>query len=273
MKGVDLRLVVSVVLVGLVMAVLVSAPVQAQQAQKNVYVVGVDASFPPWTWVKQGVYNGFDVEAMQAIAKIEGFKIKIIDLPWATIITALAQGKIDILMSGLSITCERAKVIDYSKPYWRVNQAIMVRDNSDLNAITAMSMGHTVGAQAGTTGYQWVENNLVKKGVDVKLRAYSVYNLAISDLVDGRIDSVLCDTDTAQGFVNAGRKVKIIGTIDTGEQYAYAVTKGDPYGLLPKINDGIAKLYENGTWAKLVQKYFPGTPVEKVPMKLTTICK
>ena len=273
MKGVNLRLAASVVLVGLVMAVLVGAPLQAQQAQKDVYVVGVDAAFPPWTWVEQGAYKGFDVEVMQAIAEVEGFKIKIRDLPWATVITALSQGKLDILMSGLSITCERVKVIDYSAPYWSVDQAVMVREDSDLNAITAMSMGHTVGAQAATTGYMWVEDNLVNAGVDVKLRGHPTYDLSVGDLENGRLDAVLCDTDTAQGFVDAGRKVKIIGTIKTGEQYAYAVTKGDPYGLLPKINDGIAKLYENGTWAKLVQKYFPGRPVEKVPLKLATICK
>jgi len=266
-----LKLAVTVVLLGLLVALVGSN--MPLQAQKQVYVVGVDASFPPWTWVEKGEYKGFDVEVMTAIAAIEGFKIEIRDLPWSTVITALSQGKIDILMSGLSITCERDKVIDYSAPYWSVDQAVMVREDSDLNAITAMSMGHTVGAQAGTTGYMWVEDNLVKKGVNVKLKAYDTYDLAVTDLENGRIDSVLCDTDTAQGFVDAGRKVKIVGIIKTGEQYAYAVTKGDPYNLLPKINDGIAKLYENGTWAELVHKYFPGRSVEKVPLKRTLICE
>ena len=70
-----------------------------------------------------------------------------------------------------------------------------------------------------------------------------------------------------------GRKVKIVGIVKTGEQYAYAVTEGDPYGLLPKINAGFRELYESGEWAMLVQKYFPGQPVEKVPLRRTLICE
>ncbi len=274
MKGVNLRSVALVAIVGLVMAVLSVAPLQAaQQAQKKVYIAGVDADFPPFSWVEQGVHKGFDIDVMRAIGKIEGFKIKVESLPWSTIVTALGQGKINILMSGLSITPARAKVIEYSKPYWTLGQAILVRENSGLNAITAMSMGHTVGAEVGATGYIWVNKNLVKKGVNVKSRGYPTYQLAIDDLKSGRIDAVLLDLPTAEGFVNARRKFKIIGIIKTGEQYAYAVTKGDPYGLLPKINDGMAKLYANGTWVKLMHKYFPGTPIQSVPQKRTLIFK
>ena len=243
-----------------------------QGAEKDVYIVGVDAAFPPFTWVEQGEFRGFDVEVIQAIADLEGFSVEFRDLPWATIITALAQGKIDVIASGLTVTCERDQVIDFSLPYWEVDQAVLVREDSDLNAITAFN-GTKVGAQAGTTGYQWIEDNLVAQGIDVKLRAYETYEMAVRDLENGRIAAVLCDTDTAQGFVDAGRKVKIVGIVRTGEQYAYAVTAGDPYGLLPKINDGLRKLYESGVWAELVAKYFPGRPVGPVPLKRTTVCE
>lgn len=237
------------------------------------YIVGVDAAFPPWTWVERGEYKGFDVEVITRIAELEGFEIEIRDMPWETIVTALAQGKIDILISGLSITCERDEVIDYSEPYWSVDQAILVREGSALNAITAMSDGRSVGAQSGTTGYMWVEDNLVAQGVSIQLRPYPTYEEAILDLEAGRLDAVLCDTDTAQSFIDAGRRVKTVGIVKTGEQYAYAVTAGDPHGLLPKINAGFSELYESGEWAELVQKYFPGQPVEKVPLKRALICE
>ncbi|HDI11067.1 MAG TPA: transporter substrate-binding domain-containing protein, partial [Candidatus Acetothermia bacterium] len=66
-------------------------------AGKDVYIVGLDAAFPPFTWVERGEYKGFDVEVMRKIAELEGFRVEFRDLPWATIITALAQGKIDII--------------------------------------------------------------------------------------------------------------------------------------------------------------------------------
>ena len=241
-------------------------------AEKDVYIVGVDAAFPPFTWVEEGQFRGFDVEVIRAIAELEGFRVEFRDLPWATIITALAQGKIDVIASGLTLTCERDQVVDFSLPYWEVDQAVLVREDSQLNAITAF-LGTSVGAQVGTTGYQWIEDNLLKAVPGLSLRPYETYDLAVSDLEAGRIAAVLCDTDTAQGFVDAGRRVKIVGIVKTGEQYAYAVTAGDPYGLLPRINEGLRQLYESGVWAELVARYFPGRPVSPVPLKRTELCQ
>jgi len=241
-------------------------------AEKDVYIVGVDAAFPPFTWVEEGQFRGFDVEVIRAIAELEGFRVEFRDLPWATIITALAQGKIDVIASGLTLTCERDQVVDFSLPYWEVDQAVLVREDSQLNAITAF-LGTSVGAQVGTTGYQWIEDNLLGKAPGLSLRPYETYDLAVSDLEAGRIAAVLCDTDTAQGFVDAGRRVKIVGIVKTGEQYAYAVTAGDPYGLLPRINEGLRELYQSGVWAELVARYFPGRPVSPVPLKRTELCQ
>lgn len=245
-------------------------------AEKDVYKVGVDANFPPWTWVEKGEYKGFDVDVIKAIAEAENMNIEIIDMPWSTIVSALGQGKIDILVSGLSITCERDKIIDYSKPYWSVNQAILVAEDSNLNAITAMSMGHKVGAQSGTTGYMWVEDHLIANGVDVNLKPYEDYIMAVDDMTSGRLDTVLADTTTAKNFVKKGRNVKIIGTVATGEQYAYAVTKGDPYNLLSKINEGMKKIFESGKWMEIFQEYlaeYGYAPPAKIPLTRELTCE
>jgi len=267
----------STLAVVLTVAVLISAFVGlgVQGKEKEVYRVGVDANFPPWTYVEKGEYKGFDVEVIRAIAEAENIDIEIVDMPWETIVSALGSGKIDVLVSGLSVTCERDKRIDYSKPYWSVNQAILVSEDSDLNAITAMSMGNKVGAQRGTTGYMWVQDHLIDNGVDVKLKAYENYVLSVEDLTTGRLDAVLADTTTAKNFVKKGRNVKIIGTVSTGEQYAYAVTEGDPYNLLSKINDGMEKVFESGKWMEIFNKYlaeYGYAPPAKIPMGRELTC-
>ncbi|MFW6071465.1 MAG: transporter substrate-binding domain-containing protein [Candidatus Bipolaricaulota bacterium] len=247
-----------------------------QGQEEDVYRVGVDANFPPWTYVEKGEYQGFDVEVIRAIAEEQDLDIEIIDMPWETIVSALGSGKIDILVSGLSITCERDEQIDYSRPYWSVNQAILVDEGSDLNAITAMSEGNKVGAQSGTTGYMWVQDELADKGVDVNLSAYEDYVMAVEDLTTGRLDTVLADTTTAKNFVKEGRNVKIIGTVSTGEQYAYAVTEGDPYNLLPEINEGMEKVFESGTWMEIFNKYlaeYGYAPPAKIPMDRELTCE
>ncbi|MBS3766287.1 transporter substrate-binding domain-containing protein [Candidatus Bipolaricaulota bacterium] len=261
-------------LAGLLLTLVIGVGVQGQE--KDVYRVGVDANFPPWTYVEKGEYQGFDVEIIRAIAEEQDLDIEIIDMPWETIVSALGSGKIDILVSGLSITCERDEQIDYSQPYWSVNQAILVDQDSDLNAITAMSMGNEVGAQRGTTGYMWVQDELVDQGVDVSLNAYEDYVMAVEDLTTGRLDTVLADTTTAKNFVKEGRSVKVIGTVSTGEQYAYAVTEGDPYNLLPKINEGMKQVFETGEWMEIFNKYlaeYGYAPPAKIPMGRELTCE
>lgn len=261
-------------LAGLLLTLVIGVGVQGQE--KDVYRVGVDANFPPWTYVEEGEYQGFDVEIIRAIAEEQDLDIEIIDMPWETIVSALGSGKIDILVSGLSITCERDEQIDYSQPYWSVNQAILVDQDSDLNAITAMSMGNEVGAQRGTTGYMWVQDELVDQGVDVSINAYEDYVMAVEDLTTGRLDTVLADTTTAKNFVKEGRNVKVIGTVSTGEQYAYAVTEGDPYNLLPEINEGMKQVFESGEWMEIFNKYlaeYGYAPPAKIPMGRELTCE
>lgn len=261
-------------LAGLLLTLVIGVGVQGQE--KDVYRVGVDANFPPWTYVEKGEYQGFDVEIIRAIAEEQDLDIEIIDMPWETIVSALGSGKIDILVSGLSITCERDEQIDYSQPYWSVNQAILVDQDSDLNAITAMSMGNEVGAQRGTTGYMWVQDELVDQGVDVSINAYEDYVMAVEDLTTGRLDTVLADTTTAKNFVKEGRNVKVIGTVSTGEQYAYAVTEGDPYNLLPEINEGMKQVFESGEWMEIFNKYlaeYGYAPPAKIPMGRELTCE
>ena len=231
------------------------------------YIAGIEAAFPPWAWVEAGEQKGIAIDAMREIARLEGIGVEFKDLPWPSLVPGLGEGKIDILVTGLSVTCERDEIIDYSIPWWVIEQEIMVREDSELNAITSMCCGAVVASQAGSTAYVWVEDNLVNKGVDITHKGYEDYVMAVEDLVIGRVDSVLIDTDTAV-LLAEGRPVKVVGTILEHEPYALAVTQGDPHGLLPKLNHGIMELYESGKWAEIVQEYMPGAMVKPVPTYL-----
>lgn len=242
-------------------------PEEPTPVPEAAYIAGIEAAFPPWAWVEMGENKGIAIDAMREIAEIEGIEVEFKDLPWPSLVPGLGEGKIDILVTGLSVTCERDEIIDYSIPWWVIEQEIMVREDSERNAITSMCCGAVVASQAGSTAYVWVEDNLEKKGVDITHKGYEDYVMAVEDLVIGRVDSVLIDTDTAV-LLAAGRPVKIAGTILEHEPYALAVTQGDPHGLLPKLNHGIMELYESGRWAEIVQEYMPGAMVKPIPTYL-----
>lgn len=234
-------------------------------AAKDEVVICVDAEYPPWTWVEKGDVKGFDWELWQYIAKQNGFKIKPSFVPWPQSLIAVEKGQADVQAGGVSFTCDRAKKLSFAKPYWRHSFFALVRTNSDLNGVTALSHGAKVGSLMGTS-LVWLEKNLKKKGVDVDLRAYDTTDLGMKDLENGRIDTMFVDGPTARSFIEKGRKVKVVGKGYGYDYTAFSVPKGDPKGLIPKIEASIAKAYEDGTWAGLIRKYLPWASVEKVPM-------
>ncbi len=137
------------VLAALIMAL--SVPAGAQEKDK-VYINGIDANFPPFAYVgPDGKPTGFDVEAMDWIAKEMGFQVKHQPMEWSGIVASLKARKIDMISSGLSVTAERAAQIDFSKPYWTIKQVVVVPKDSDLTVEKVMTGGLKIGVQSGTS--------------------------------------------------------------------------------------------------------------------------
>lgn len=225
------------------------------------FIVGCDIAWAPFEWVSgTGAYLGFDLDVMRAIAILEGYEIEIRDTPFDSIIPAVIAGKVDIGASGFTINEERAQVVDFSEPYWTSDQAVVTRAGAGLDAEKALAKGRKVGAQRGTTGAGWVEENYP----DVTLVLYETYPEAILDLLAGRLDAVVQDVDPSKQAVGQyPGKLEIAGIIETGEQFGFLVRKGDPKGILPKLSSGIAKLKASGAWDNLIAAYF-GPSLEKI---------
>ncbi len=230
----------------------------APQAQTQVFKVCSDIAWPPFEWVDaKGEFVGFDLDVMRIIAILKGYKITIQNLGFDSIIPAVQAGQCDIGASGFTITEERKKVVDFSDPYWESNQSVLVRADSGLNIITAFKAGNKIGAQRGTTGAQWVEDNVINQGIKVELKLYETYPLAEQDLINKQIQAVVEDEPAAKVAVKASKGVlKIVGIIMTEEQFGFLVRKGDPLKLLPRINDGMKEMKKKGIWNNLVEAYF-----------------
>ncbi len=234
-------------LVGLVLLGLVGLLFSGVAVAKDKYIVASDIPWDPFEMVTaNGQYFGFDLDVMRAIAILEGYQIEIKNIAFDSIIPAVKAGKADIGASGFTITAERAKTVDFSQPYYLSNQAVVIRKDSGLNIVTALAgLGPTkaIGAQNGTTGFDWITNNLIKKGIKVQAKGYETYPMAILDLVNGRVDAVIQDEPASRAsLASYPKQLTIAGIINTYEYFGFLVAKGDPYGLLPKINEGITKL-------------------------------
>ncbi len=219
------------------------------------YIVGTSADFPPFEYVQNGKYVGFDMDLITSIAKLEGFNIQIRDMAFDSLVPALKAGVIDIAIAGMTILKEREKVVDFSDPYWYANQDVIVKKDSNFN-VTVLCGKHTIGVQTGTTGDLWVSDNLVKPGYLNKnnVKRYQSFIYSLQALLNGAVDANVLDSPVAERFAKM-KPVKIVATIMTGESYGIAVRKGNSK-LLAKINDGLKKIKSSGEMAKLIDKYF-----------------
>lgn len=230
------------------------------------YKVGVEASFPPWAYVEGGEFKGIAIDAMEAIAEEAGIEIAFQDMPFPSLIPALAAEKIDILATGLTVTEERSENIDFTIPWWETNDVVLVPEDTDHNVFTAICCGARVGVQGGSSQQAWMEENVIETSdIDVELAKYDSYVTAVDDMAIGRISSVIVDDTSAQEYINAGKPVKMAGKIYIRAPLALAVTKEDPQGILGDLNQAILAIYESGEWGEIVDEYIPGVSVPAIP--------
>jgi len=224
-------------------------------AEEKTYVNGIDFGFPPFGYVdKEGKPMGFDVESMNWIADKMGFKVKHQPMDWDGIIPALVNKKIDLIASGMSATEERAKIVNFTIPYYQVTQVLVVKGDNASDLKTMLTSGKKIGAQRGTVTYKLLEEYAKNPDYKFELVAYDSTDLAMEDMKIGRIEGSGMDSSIAKEVMK-DKPFKIAGTFDAApENYGYAVRKEDKE-LLDKLNKGLELLMKDPYWEELKAKY------------------
>ena len=215
-------------------------------------VVLTNAEFPPYEY--QGDGNevvGIDIDMSQAIADAMGVELEVVNMDFDGLIPALNGGKGDMVAAGMTVTDERKESVDFSDPYAKAMQLIIVNEgNTDIKGESDLA-GKIVGVQLGTTGDIYVEEN-----IDVaELKQYKSGLDAATDLKNGRLDAIVIDKLPAESIVNANSglvTIEMAGAND--EEYAIAIKKGDET-LLKEINKIIAQLEADGKFAEFAEKH------------------
>lgn len=216
-----------------------------------------DCTWPPMEFLdsdKQIV--GFTSDLVHAMAELGTFKAKITNVAWDNIFPGLAAGQYDVVSSSVTITEERKVTMDFSDPYFEVKQACLVQKGSPI-AVEADLKGKKIGAQIGTTGHfaaQRVEA--------AEPKSYDEIGLAVEDLYNGALDAVICDNPVAANFALQNEKYKnslelvFLLASDKAEYLGWAVKKGDAKGILPVLNDALAKVKASGKYDEIYAKNF-----------------
>jgi len=226
----------------------------AQTSWARTIIIAQDATWPPMEFVNENKeIVGFDTDYMKAAAKEAGYDVELKNVAWDGIFGGLAAGKYDAICSSVTITDERKKTMDFSIPYFKVRQALVVPKSSVAKTLDDMK-GKTVGAQIGTTGYF-----AVKEVTGIEAKSYDEIGLAMEDLFNGRIDGVVCDDPVAAQYAlqrsDYAAKLQIAAVLDTGDEYyGVAVQKGNKE-VLDLINKGIKAVQEKGIDKELRTKW------------------
>jgi polar amino acid transport system substrate-binding protein len=223
--------------------------------------VGSDTTYPPFEFVdKNKQIIGFDPDLLAEICRRANCKAVFTTTAWDGIFVALAQGQFDAVASGVTITEERRKNIDFSEPYLRFGQVVLVR--MDETAVTGVDTltGKMVAVQTGTTNDEKA-SSLQKEGKVGDVRRYETFALAVKALINKDVDAVIIDSYAADGFVNiTPDKLKKVGEPFTSEALGIALKKGDA-ALKQAFDAALAQMKADGALDGLYKKWF----VERSP--------
>lgn len=226
-----------------------------QSDLKDSYMIGLDGAYKPFSYQeKDGSFSGFDVESAKWIADKMGFDVEFQAVAWDGIIPALQAKKIDMVYAGMTITEERKEQVAFSKPYLKINQSVAIRNDSTLTFEDVMAGKAMIGTQRGTTGEAEVQKLIdACKMPASNLKTFDNFPLAVTALMNKQVEATVYDKPSTIEAI-AGQNAKIIGEIDTNEQYGIAIRKDDT-ALLEAMNEGLDLLMADPYWDELKVKY------------------
>jgi polar amino acid transport system substrate-binding protein len=206
--------------------------------------------------------KGFEADLAKALAAELGIqKVKWVSTPFSGLFSP-APKPFDLAINEVTITEERARVVDFSEPYFNANQGFLVTKGGpgeDADSIAAMK-DLQFGFQATTTGGDLIKDKIKPSK---QPRQYSTLGAATKALANGQIDAFVMDVAIGSSIVqDLPDDVDMTGQFETGEKYGMVFQKGNQ--LREDVNKAITTLTSNGKIEELQKKWFPGT--ESLPV-------
>ena len=216
--------------------------------------VCTDMPYAPFEYEEGGKPTGFDIDLVRKVADSLDADLDVIDVSFDDITSgnSLNNDVCDVAISAMTITGERARVLDFSSPYFDAKQALITPRGSGLDQLPELA-GKRVGVQKDTTGETYLSDFAPES---TQVVAYDDAAGLQAALAAGELDAAMLDNTVSGQFVSDNRKLKLSREFDTGEQYGMAVKKDGNIPLLRSINSTLADLREDGTYDEIYATYF-----------------
>lgn len=211
-------------------------------------IMGTSADYAPFEFMYKGKdgtmqYGGIDVSVGQYIAESMGKELKVENMSFDYLLPSLVKGDFDIVIAAMEADGDRLKSADFSDPYYTDLPAMILvkADAADQYNTLADFAGKSVGAQTATTKEAIVTDQM--EGAN--LVSLSLVTDLVNELVYGKVDAIVVDGAVAEQYAESNPDLVVAAAsseLGEAQPYCIAVAKGDPKGLLPGINEAIAKM-------------------------------
>ncbi|MCY4517825.1 MAG: transporter substrate-binding domain-containing protein [Acidimicrobiaceae bacterium] len=217
--------------------------------------VAVENAYLPFNYLdpETGEPTGWDYDVLEEICERVGCTPVFENFPWEPMIQAVADGQFDMAADGITITAERAEIVDFSDGYINVDQRLMVRkgENRFSDGASFAAGDYVLGTQIGTTNY---DTGVELVGED-RVEPYEEFGFVVQSLIAGDVDAVIIDETAGQGYIGENAdEVELIGGSLSSDQLGFIFPKGSKW--VEPINEALAEMKADGTLAQISSRYF-----------------
>ncbi len=221
--------------------------------------IAIENAYLPFNYVEleTGQAGGWDYDAIEEICRRLHCTPIFVEAAWEGMIQAVADGQFDMAADGITITEDRAEIVDFSIGYINIQQRLLVRKGEDRFASIEDLQANPeliLGTQTGTTNYETAIEYLPEE----RIQAFEQFPFAVQALIAGDIDAVIIDEVVGMGYMGENAdQVELIGPAISSDQLGFIFPKGSD--LVEPVNAALRAMIEDGTLNALNTKYFgPG---------------
>jgi polar amino acid transport system substrate-binding protein len=230
---------------------------------RGALVVATEAEFRPFEYVApDGEIVGFDVDLARAVAADLGVKLELRNVKFDSIVSELKQGFADLIVSGMTVTEERAKSVRFSEPYFFTVTALLL-NKAKAGGVTDVAQlddpARIVAVKEGTTGEQ-AAARVVPRATKL---SHKTENGAALDVAEGRADAFLYDLHSVeQHHAQHAERTVLLRKPVSVEAYAVAGRPEDAV-LIERVNAVLAAMRKDGRLADMLRRHGPSGSIEK----------
>lgn len=227
-------------------------------------VVYTNPEFPPYEYIgDNGKIVGAEIDLVERIAAKLGVKAEFVSAEFDSILGTVQTGKADMGASGFTINEERKKQVDFTIPFVKSVQFIILPAASTIKFAEDLA-GKKIGGQQGTTGFIMVEdavNKGILKDTKAEVKAYNNAPDALTAMKEGKLDAVVIDELVAISLANSAPGYKAIELVkkdgkglDAPEEFGLMIAKGNE-DLVKICNEVIEEMIKDGSLKKSIQDH------------------